>query len=204
MGQWWSQPAPCRHPSRVFFSALPGRLVCLFVCHFVGQFWVQGSAPRFLVRQAVLSRNDREFLFAWTIKRFIKEINTEFALCTLLCFRTILCHHHQEPFNFCHMQPLGNSAFEKLHDKDSRSRLVLLNKHSIFIVGAFRMSSSYSKTKALDEMNRWRWCHLCLCGGWTSPLWICDSFLQQDLSSGEILEILIILIDKSWWHTHTL
>ena len=100
------------------------------------------------------------------------------------------------------LQPFGDPAIEKLHDKNSRSRLVLLNKHSIFIVGAFRMRSSYGKTKALDEMNRWCWRHLCLCGGWTSTLWICDSFLQQDLSSGEISEILIILIDKSWWHTH--
>ena len=173
----------------MLWPALPDRLVCLFVCHFVGQFWVQGSAPRFLVRQAVLSRNDREFLFAWTIKRFIKEINTEFALCTLLCFRTILCHHHQEPFNFCHMQPLGNSAFEKLHDKDSRSRLVLLNERSSFLLVSLFLCSSLqnrilSKQNLLSLMRRWRWRHLCLCGGWTSTLWICHSFLQQDLSSG--------------------
>ena len=87
------------------------------------------------------------------------------------------------------MQPLGNSAFEKLHDKDSRSRLVLLNERSSFLLVSLFLCSSLqnrklSKQNLLSLVKRWRWRHLCLCGGWTSTLWICHSFLQQDLSSG--------------------
>ena len=72
---------------------------------------------------------------------------------------------------------------------------------SLFLCGSIQ-NGKLSKQNLLSLVKRWRWRHLCLCCGWTSTLWICDSFLQQDLSSGEISEILIMVIDKSRRCTH--
>ena len=101
----------------------------------------------------------------------------------------IISTSSKSSYSYHILQPLGDPAFEKLHDKNSRSRLVLLNERSSFMLVSLFLCSSLqnrilSKQNLLSLMKRWRWRHLCLCGGWTSTLWICDSFLQQDLSSG--------------------